>query len=38
MQKILAVLGMALCLAACGVAGEPDFPPGSSYPGNYPSE
>lgn len=38
MKQIVAALTLIFVLASCGVPGAPDYPPGASYPGNYPAE
>jgi len=37
MTFVLVSLLMAASLSACGRKGNPDFPPGASYPQQYPS-
>ncbi len=36
MKKIVVCCFIALCLAGCGKRGKLDFPPGSTYPRQYP--
>ncbi len=38
MKKILITFFLTAFIVACGVYGAPSFPPGSTYPGNYPAE
>ena len=36
MKTIIAVLLCAVCLSACGKRGKLEFPPGTTYPRQYP--
>lgn len=37
MKTIVAVLLCVFCLAGCGKRGKLDFPPGTTYPRQYPA-
>lgn len=37
MKKVLLIVFSALVLTACGKRGNPEFPPGTLYPRQYPA-
>ena len=37
MKKAMAIILCVFCLTGCGKRGKLDFPPGSTYPRQYPS-
>ena len=37
MKKVIVIILSVLCLACCGKRGKLDFPPGTTYPRQYPA-